>query len=260
MSNNLVSALDLGSKEHIAIVGGGGKTTLMFGLAEELRHTGHRVVTGTTTKVWQTEALRSPRVVLSLFDSAWHEKVKDGLFELGHVFVAENLLESGKVQGITGEQADGLYNSDYVDYLVLEADGAAGRPIKAPGDHEPVIPSSVSMVVAMMGLEAIGKTVGPEVVFRPERFESLTGLEPGDKLMPTGLARIFKASEGLFKGTPSSARRVVFLNKLDLVPGDQQAKDLADLLLMPGGGPIDRVIIGSIPKKRFICYKNSIRR
>ncbi len=56
----LISALGLGPREHIAIVGGGGKTSLCFALAEELLRTGTRVITTTTTKVWHKEANRAP--------------------------------------------------------------------------------------------------------------------------------------------------------------------------------------------------------
>ena len=51
LAKDLTTALGLGAKEHVAIVGAGGKTSLMFALAEELRMHGGRIVTGTTTKV-----------------------------------------------------------------------------------------------------------------------------------------------------------------------------------------------------------------
>jgi probable selenium-dependent hydroxylase accessory protein YqeC len=247
----LTSALALGSVEHVAIVGGGGKTTLMFSLAEELRLKGRRVITSTTTKIWHHEAQRSPCVVFPHADSAWHDIVGDALDNHGHVFVGQGILESGKVQGISSELAGLLVKEPGVDTLILEADGSAGRPVKAHAQHEPVIPSSATVVIAVMGLEALGQLLEPEVVFRAELFEQITGLRQGERLTPKGLARIFQGSDGLFRGSPEPSRRVVFLNKLDLLSGDQEAKELADLILKTSRLPIDRVVIGSIIKAHY---------
>lgn len=241
----------MGPVEHVAIVGGGGKTTLMFSLAEELRLKGRRVITSTTTKIWHHEAQRSPCVVFSHADSAWHDIVRDGLESHGHVFVGQGVLESGKVKGISPGLADALFQESGVDNLILEADGSAGRPVKAHAEHEPVIPLSATVVIAMMGLEAIGKLLEPEVVFRAELFEQITGLGQGERLTPKGLARIFHGPDGLFRGSPEPARRVVFLNKLDLLTGEQEAKELADLVLKTSLFPIDRVVIGSIIKAHY---------
>lgn len=249
---DLTTALGLGAKENMAIVGAGGKTSLMFALAEELRMHGGRVVTGTTTKVWYKEAKRFAYVIISGSDSAWHEKVREDLEKYGHVFVGQGVLESGKLEGIGPGFVEKLYHDSAVDYLILEADGAAGLPVKAPVSHEPVIPPSVTLVVAMMGLEALGKDLEPEFVFRLERFKEVTGLVNGEKINHKALARIFHSPKGLFKGTPVSARRVAFLNKLDLLPEDQEAKDLANLLLSLPNGLIDRVVIGSIKEKKYL--------
>ena len=249
---DLISAVALGPGEHVAIVGGGGKTTLMFSLAEELRvKGGSSVITSTTTKIWHHEAHRSPCVLFPDPDSDWHGIVKDALGSHGHVFLGQGLLKSGKVQGISPEFADSLFKEPGVDNLILEADGSAGRPVKVHAEHEPVIPLSTTVVIVVMGLEAIGQLLKPEVVFRFELFEQVTGLRRGDRLTPEGLAKIFHGPGGLFRGSPEPARRIVFLNKLDLLTRDQEAKELADLVLKASLIPIDRVLIGSITKGHY---------
>ncbi len=251
-AKDLTTALGLGAKEHVAIVGAGGKTSLMFALAEELRMHGGRVVTGTTTKVWYKETTRFACVIISRSNSAWREKVRGNLEQYGHVFVGQDVLESGKIEGIGPALAEKLYHDSGVDYLILEADGAAGLPVKAPASHEPVIPPSVTLVVAMIGLEAVGENLEPEFVFRLERFKEVTGLVNGAMINSKALSKIFHSPKGLFKGTPVSARRVVFLNKLDLLPDDQEAKDLANLLLSHPNTLIDRVVIGSIKENKYL--------
>ncbi len=107
----------------------------------------------------------------------------------------------------------------------------------------------------MLGLEAIGQELRPEIVFRMELFSELTGLAAGEELTPVVLSKLFLEPEGLFKGTPVSAKRVAFLNKLDLLPDEREARDLAALVLGDRDGQIDRVVIGSIMKGVYQIFR-----
>ena len=249
--HGLITALGLGPKEHVAVVGGGGKSTLCFALAEALGLTGARVISTTTTKVRQAEANAFPRKVLYASEGPGLEAVKKGLDEAGNVFVGRKFLENGKVEGISSTLADDLFRMPGIEYVITEADGAAGRPLKAPAAHEPVIPGSVTTVIALMGLKALGKPLGPDMVFRPALFKALTGLEEGDNLTAERLARAFDGRMGLFKNTPVSARRMVFLNQLDMLPDDRAARDLARHLISTEP-LIERVLLGSFRKNVFI--------
>jgi len=241
-----IAALGLGPREHVAVVGGGGKTSLCFALADELLASGNRVITTTTTKVWRREANRAPSSVFCPSGLQDFSRVKEGLSKHGHVFVAQRPLDTGKLEGILPETADAFFQSLDVDYLIAEADGAAGRPVKTPAAHEPVIPSSTTLVIAVMGLEAVGMPLDAGLVFRIGLFKALTGLEEGDVLTPTALAAVFESPRGLFKGAPESARRIAFLNKSDLLRPNQGGDDLACRLLRLPDGRIERVVLGSI--------------
>jgi probable selenium-dependent hydroxylase accessory protein YqeC len=245
---SLVEALAIGAREHIALVGGGGKTTMMFALAEELKRRGKQVITSTTTKVWHREALQSEKVLLHGDDADWRSRRSEDLDGGGTLFVGRSLLDSGKVEGISPSLADEIYYDSRFHYLVIEADGSAGHPLKAPAEHEPVIPRSVTMVVALMGLEAIGACLDKATAFRIEEVKRITGLEPGSILTPSGLAKVFLHPAGVFKGTPEGARRVVFLNKRDLIEGNTEAEELADIVLADSMKKIHRVILGSVKK------------
>jgi probable selenium-dependent hydroxylase accessory protein YqeC len=253
--SDLFSALDMGPRELVALVGGGGKTSLLFALAEELHQGKKRVVTSTTTKVGHREAQRSPCIVFTGSGPSWKDKLSEGLQNHGHVFLARGLLDSGKVDGIGPSIANEMYQGGGIDYIILEADGSSGRPVKAPADHEPVIPSSSTKVVAMLGLEAIGAQMGPEVVFREDLFSKLTGLESGEQLTPTVLARLFLKPEGLFKGTPSSAKKMVFLNKQDLLPESGEAEELARLVLESEVSRVERIVIGSLLERDYTAWR-----
>jgi len=254
-SSDLASALGLGPKELIAVVGGGGKSSLMFSLAYELQRSGHKVITSTTTKVRRTEAALAPCEVFTSIESEWRNNLLKGLQRHGHVFVAQRVIDSGKLKGIRPEAADDLYRDTFADYLVLEADGAAGRPVKTPAEHEPVVPLSATLVIAMIGLEAMGKPLEDKFVFRTDLFEKLTGLCRGERINRGSLAAIFDSPDGLFKGAPLSARRIAFLNKLDLIDNRREAGALAGRILRSKGASVDRVVVGSVIKNEYLLLK-----
>ncbi|MCP4668957.1 MAG: putative selenium-dependent hydroxylase accessory protein YqeC, partial [Deltaproteobacteria bacterium] len=141
-ASDLTAALGLGSKEHVAMVGGGGKTSALFALARELAFMGRRVVMTTTTKVSRGEVYQSPSVILTPPGTHRQDDLTQAVIKHGLVFVGSGGLESDKVEGISPKRADAMFQEPLLDYLIVEADGAAHRPVKAPAQHEPVIPSS----------------------------------------------------------------------------------------------------------------------
>ncbi len=234
----------------MAVVGGGGKSTLCFELATALRKIGQRVISSTTTKVRQEEAKAHPRLVL-LAGASDVKAINKGLDDAGNVFLGHRFLENGKVDGIEPTMADDLFRTSGADHLVIEADGAAGRPLKSPAVHEPVIPASATMVLAVLGLSALFKPMGPDLVFRPALFGELTGLKEGDIMDPVTLVRVFDERAGLFKNAPASARRVAFLNQLDTLGDRQGAFEFGGRLLSKMTF-MERVVLGSLKTGEFM--------
>jgi len=241
----LTAALNLGPREHLALVGGGGKTTLLRALTRELAKKGARVVATTTTKVRRKEAFDMGRVILTDRDG-WRESLERALEADGRAFLGRRLLPTGKVEGVRPELPDLLYSGKGADAVLVEADGAAGRPLKAPKPSEPVIPSTVTGVVAVAGLEALGRPLGEDLVFRMERFHALTGLAPGSPLAPPAVARLFSSPAGLFQHAPEGVRRMAFFNKLDRLEDEGDADDLARRVLDENRDGLVSVILGSL--------------
>ena len=254
--HDLRHALNPGSGEHVAVVGGGGKSTLCFALAKALMQGGAKVISSTTTKVRQAEAGAYPHLLVPAPHGPDLEAVERALDESGNVFVGQAFLENGKIEGISAAMADDFFTLPYVGHVIIEADGAAGRPLKAPAPYEPVIPESVTVVIAVMGLSALGKTMGPKLVFRTELFEALTGLNEGDILDAKGVAKAFDETAGLFKNAPARARRMVFLNQMDMLSDGLAARHLAHLLLSEQPA-IERVVLGSLQKNEFMVLTDN---
>jgi len=251
---NLSAALGLEARDHIAIVGAGGKSTLLFTLAKDLCQLGRKVVTTTTTKIRLREAEQAPLAIYFPDGAAWEHPLKEAIEKYGHAFVSRKALSSGKVKGITTASADGLFQAPWVDYLLVEADGAAGRPIKVPGSDEPVIPDSVTVVIAVVGLDALNARCVEENVFRIDEFHALTGIRPGARISPEVLTAVFGHPKGLFKGAPAKARRIGFLNKTDVVEDLEEARHLAGSILQCGEARVERVVLGSLHNKQYTVF------
>ncbi|RJR26570.1 MAG: putative selenium-dependent hydroxylase accessory protein YqeC [Desulfobacteraceae bacterium] len=249
--SSLSEALSLGPRSHVALVGAGGKTTLMRFLAEELIGRNMKVAATTTTKVHWDEAGLYECLLLLKDEQAPERILTRCLSARRSIFVGSGLLSSGKIQGISPVEADRLFSRDDVDHLIVEADGASRRPLKAPAEHEPVIPASATLVVALMGCEVLGRPSGPDYVFRQDIFSGITGIKNGDILSAEALKVIFLDPRGLFKGSPDGAGKVAFLNKTDLAGRMDEVEMLSRLLLADKRGNLEAVVSGSFLKKRF---------
>jgi len=245
-SGSLSEALGLRAREMISLTGAGGKTTLMFRLARELSVEGKKVITTTTTKILEPSEDES----LHLFVSEDEEKVKEfvdrHLDEYGHITLAKERIGRGKLRGISPELADSLWNLYDIDVLIIEADGASGRPVKAPREGEPVIPSNTTLVVAVLGLDGVEKELNDQNVFQASRVSKLTGIPEDEKMTEEGMALLTTHPEGLFKGAPNSSRLAAFLNKVDIPDGVAKAKKITRNIFEKKDVKIDRVILGQL--------------
>jgi molybdenum cofactor cytidylyltransferase len=216
--------LGLGKRELVAFTGAGGKSTLMLGLADELAGMGSRILVTTTTKMGRDQLTDVPAVC----ESEDLEAVAASLAL--HPFVA--LITGGddhKATGPSPEIVDGLFRAAPLEYLLVEADGAHGRSLKAPASHEPVIPSAATAVVILFGLDAVGGRIA-EVAHRPAQAARLTGLEGNDRLTIEHCVAVLTHPEGGLKGVPPAARVVVALTKAGEAGGDPVAIRIAQKL------------------------------
>ncbi len=244
----LTEALGLGRRELISLVGAGGKTTLMYRLARELACRGKKVITTTTTRILEPSPEESP----CLFVGSEYEQIRrfidENLPSSRHITVAGERVEPKKLKGVSSDVVRALWDKREIDYLINEADGAAGRPVKAPREGEPVIPSCTTLVVALLGVDGLGVELREENVFRCERVSLITGVPAGGRMTDEAMAVLFNHSDGVFRGTPTSSRRAVFLNKVDISNGVDRARRIAGKILVNKDPRIERVILGQLQR------------
>lgn len=197
----VADALRCGPHEHIALVGGGGKTTLLHALARQLRgprvlttttkmgadqHGGYTVLIDPTDEEVRAAAAEDPVVV-------WHE------------------VAAPKAIGVDPQRCDRWF--ELVDHVVVEADGARTLPFKAPAPYEPVVPSTATLVVSVIGADALGRVIA-DCCHRPERVAALAQCSPSERLTPQAAARVLLHERGARRDLPPKARFVVTITKV----------------------------------------------
>jgi molybdenum cofactor cytidylyltransferase len=239
----LCRALRLGLEERapdvVTIVGGGGKTSLLFRLAGEVAASGSRVITATTTRVALHQLHSAPASVRMAGDAIPWDEIKRALDEHGSVMLAgTETLYGGKQSGVSPSVIDTIAAASAelgIGAVVVEGDGSRTLPVKAPGDHEPVIASSTTVVVPVLGLDALGAPIDEAHTHRPERIREVLDLGIGDvRLTPALAARLLLHTEGGAKSVPGGARLVPLLNKADGAVRRGTGRVVASLLAEAG--------------------------
>lgn len=188
-----------------ALIGGGGKTSTMYALAEELRKKGSVIV------CTSTHILRPPQV-------PFFERLERRL-NCGEV-VSVGSIDGQKLS--TPEQSfDELVT--LADYILVEADGSKQLPLKAHAAHEPVIPKEAKTVLAVVGIDAIGQPI-KNAAHRPALYAALAGEREDAPVTAQMIARVLSTYPH-FDG--------VVINKADNEARVQQAEALAALFGVP---------------------------
>lgn len=238
----LACALGLSGGEAVAFVGAGGKTSAMFALAAELPPP---VILTTSTHLgaWQAD-LADRHFILS---TAADFKELD-FQNTTTVLLTGPANADDRLSGLEPSVLHTIYQycREKGASLLVEADGARERPIKAPAAYEPTIPPWVDHVVVMAGLIGLGQPVNAETVHRPEIFTHLTGLHPGETIKTEHLVTVLGSQSGGLKGIPEGAGRNVFLNQAEDEMRKAQGVRIAEGLCKT----YNRVLIGSLHQPR----------
>ena len=154
-------ALDPAAHRLVTLVGGGGKTTLLYALARQAVDAGYTVAVTTTTHILPHPGL--PR----------SERPTRALLEARRAATVGTVGEKGKLTGPENPAA----LLDLAGVVLVEGDGANRLPLKAPEEWEPVIPPESRAVLAVAGLDAVGRPIG-ETCHRPDRAAALVDKPP----------------------------------------------------------------------------------
>lgn len=225
-----------GAGAVLSAVGGGGKTTMLIRLAEELSAAGHTAILTTTTHI-----LRPLPGQMETVAGGDLSRVRALLERKGIACVGSG----DGVKLAAPDERTLLALRGIADALLVEADGAKGLPVKAPAPHEPVIYPASDLIVAVAGLSAMGRPI-KDCCFRLPFITALLGVTEDTILTPPLLSRLLSSELGGRKSVLPPSRYTVVLNQADnpslLASGRETAGHIRALL------PGCRVVITDLRK------------
>lgn len=210
----LPEALSIAPGEVVALVGAGGKTTAMFRCARELRRLGRTAVVTTTTRIFVPDASSDLALVVERDRDRAMTRTREEIATDRIPVVGTATTEDAKLVGVPPSWVADLAALPAVHCVLVEADGSARLPITAPREDEPVIPPCATLVVAVVGVDAVGRPID-DVAHRPELVSELTGLPRTAALDEHAIARVLLDPRGNTKGAPARARIAALINKTD---------------------------------------------
>lgn len=209
-----------------ALIGGGGKTTLMLTLAAELCKKGTVIIT-TSTKICPPAEFET---LLDPSDEELAAKIKEK-----RVLCVASTGPMGK---LCAPKMGFEKLATFADYIIVEADGAKMLPIKAHAPYEPVIPPNTQRIVMVVGVDGFGKCIA-DTVHRPELYADIAGVTVDDRVTPEIEARVLKAEGGFDR---------VYINKLEHDGQFELASELAARLDCPA-------VAGSLHMGVYLCLR-----
>ena len=223
----------------VGILGGGGKTTLLHALADELSQSHPNVIISSLTKAGVSTI--HPVHFYPEFDS---EEGREKLLTINPLYIMGGIEHEEKLLGISEEELHNLYNVS--DVTLFECDGARKRPIKAHQPFDPMIPHYATHAVIVVGAEAVGARVDAKLVHRPELFRETWDVNANFELSPAFIAKVLTSQYGYLQKVPPDTEVTYLVNKVDTYP--TQALELAQALSRVSNSP---VYYGSIEQGEF---------
>lgn len=202
----------------LSVVGSGGKTTFLRWLSDRLSGS---VILTTSTKILPFPGIPLITAGSEAVPAGREQVIRDLRSALGRSRVVCLGLPhpSGKLSSpesaVSFEDLIGV-----ADTVLVEADGAAGRPLKAHRPWEPVVPACSDLTVCMVGASGLGKPAS-DACHCPELFCELAGIALPEPVSAEAAARVLNRE---------NLADVYLVNQADTLPGPEQALRLCSLL------------------------------
>lgn len=209
-----------GKKHNICLVGGGGKTTVMYELAAMWAACGRRVLVLTSTHI-----LCSADGRFAADAAAVHNLWQQGRYAV----IGTPEFATGKLTAPPQDLYEALQLQ--ADVILCEADGSRHHPCKVPAEYEPVLLPDCDMVLAVAGMDALGNSL-QQACQRPQLAAELLGCSAEKIIDAQMLASLLLSEQGARKNVGTRTYYIV-LNKCDLIKAAQQ-EEMRRLLVGEG--------------------------
>lgn len=215
-----------GKKHTICLVGGGGKTTVMYELAAAWAACGRKVLVLTSTHIL-CPADGSFAADVPAVQNLWQQR--------RYAVIGTLELATGKLTAPPQSVYEALKLQ--ADVILCEADGSRHHPCKVPAEHEPVLLPDCDMVLAVAGMDALGNSL-QQACQRPQLAAELLGCG-AEKILDAQMLTVLLLSEQGSRKNVGTRTYYIVLNKCDLIKAAQQDEMLR---LLVGAGMDERRI------------------
>lgn len=200
-----------------AIVGAGGKTTVLQKLVEYGLFAGNPMVVTTTTRMLEIQVAQwNPYYGTSFSDAETACSQAVSMCRCGAWFAG---LEGKKVESVDPQEIDAMHKLHPDWHIVVEADGAKTKWLKAPKTTEPVIPSLTKTTIGVINLQALGMPIDDKYVHNMDLVTKIVERKEGAVITPSMLAKLITHKKGIFQY--SRGKKVLFCTGYDMVPHRQ---------------------------------------
>lgn len=237
-----LSNLILKDASHIvAVIGSGGKTTLVRILARENR---------ATKRVFISNTLNMERIPEDEIDFVDYEFRQDyslcdyshpGVYVLAYEIDQDNMLRGLPLDVIEQQM-------DCFELCLIECDESRQRPLKAWRPNEPLLPSSTDVTLGVLDITSLGLKISVETVHNLDVFCDLTGKRVGDVITRADIKRLVLDPDMMFR--TAKGQTVLFINKVEDSILMDYARGLAREIALSPGSP-DVIIIGSLNRQTY---------
>jgi len=207
----LTDALRLRPGMSVALTGAGGKSAALSTLAREARGR-HPILLTTTTRLAAGQRTLADEHLVLISPEAVGRLVIH--VDRSILVTGEEDPAEGKLLAPHAEVLEALRQRFLSEggVIAIESDGGRGRWVKAPAEHEPVVPSWVDLAVPVASLAAIGEPLDSRVAHRPELVAKALGMAEGEPLTARLIAALLSSQDGGLKGIPPQAEVRALLN------------------------------------------------
>lgn len=202
-----------GKKHTICLVGGGGKTTVMYELAADWAACGRKVLALTSTHILQP-ADGSFAADAAAVHNLWQQR--------RYAVIGTPELATGKLTLPPQSVYEALKLQ--ADVILCESDGSRHHPCKVPAENEPVLLPDSDIVLAVAGMDALGRPLA-QACQRSQLAAELLGCSAEKIIDAQMLASLLRSEQGAHKNVGKRTFYIV-LNKCDLLPAAQQEEML----------------------------------
>lgn len=209
-----------GKKHNICLVGGGGKTTVMYELAAVWAACGRKVLVLTSTHIL-CPADGSFAADVPAVQNLWQQR--------RYAVIGTPEPATGKLTAPPQDLYEALQLQ--ADVILCEADGSRHHPCKVPAAHEPVLMPDSDIVLAVAGMDALGYSLA-QACQRSQPAAALLGCSLDSVIDEQMLTALLLSEQGARKNVGARAYYIV-LNKCDLLKAAQQ-EELLRLLVGAG--------------------------